>query len=145
MAELLATLRERDRTVDDVLDDLALEHGLHATDAFSVRVDDLSLIPPIVERLHASGPDEIGGVPVRSTEDLEHPDSDLPGTPGARFYLEDDTRIIVRPSGTEPKLKVYVEVIVPVESRSELRSAGADARERLSAVVATMRDLTSPK
>ncbi len=143
IAELLAELRSRDRTVDDVLDDLALTHGVYATDAFSARLDDVSLVSPILEGLLSSPPGVLGGVAVRSTEDLSRPHGDLPGTPGVRFYLEDDTRIIVRPSGTEPKLKVYVEAIVPVETRGHLKSARADARLRLNAVVATMTELTA--
>ncbi|MGB3859128.1 MAG: phospho-sugar mutase, partial [Ornithinimicrobium sp.] len=71
------------------------------------------------------------------------PADDLPGTPGVRFYLEDDTRIIVRPSGTEPKIKVYLEAIVPVEGRGQLKSSRAEASQRLAAAVKTMTDLTS--
>ncbi|CAN5510705.1 phospho-sugar mutase [soil metagenome] len=144
MAELLAGLRAQGRTVDDVLDDLAAEHGVYATEAFSVRLDDVSLVPSMLQALLDSPPTAVGGEPVRSVEDLDHPDGDLPPTPGVRFYLEDDTRIILRPSGTEPKLKVYIEAIVPVAKRSELSSARHTARERLDAVVSTMRELTSP-
>ncbi len=143
MAELIADLRSRDRTVDDVLDELALKHGVHATDAFSVRLDDLSLVPPMLERLSSSPPDAIGAAAVRSVEDLDQPRGDLPGTPGVRFYLEDDTRIIVRPSGTEPKIKVYVEAIVLVEGRGQLKSCRADASQRLAAVIETMTELTA--
>ncbi|MGB5953348.1 MAG: phospho-sugar mutase [Ornithinimicrobium sp.] len=144
IAELLAGLRAHDRTVDDVLDDLALAHGVHATEAFSVRLDDLSAVPSMLEALISSPPETIGGVNVRSVEDLEDPDDDLPGTPGARFYLDDDTRIIVRPSGTEPKLKVYIEAIVPVSDRAQISEGRDLAGSRLDAVVSTMRDLTTP-
>jgi len=143
MAELLAGLRAESRTVDDLLDELACAHGVHATDAFSVRVSDVSQIAAILQRLIDAPPERIGGVPVRSVEDLQDPDDDLPGTPGLRFYLQDDTRVIVRPSGTEPKLKVYVEAIVGLSSPDELPDARAQARRRLDAVVDTMHELTS--
>ncbi len=143
MAELIADLRSHDRTVDDVLDELAVRHGVHATESFSVRLDDLSLVPAMLQRLLGSPPEFIGGASVRSVEDLDQPKGDLPGTPGVRFYTEDDTRIIVRPSGTEPKIKVYVEAIVPVEGRGQLKSARAESSRRLTAVVETMTALTA--
>ncbi|MGB3764161.1 MAG: phospho-sugar mutase [Ornithinimicrobium sp.] len=143
IAELIAELRSHDGTVDDVLDELALSHGVHATDAFSVRLDDLSLVSPMLDRLLHSPPETIGRAAVRSVEDLDRPADDLPGTPGVRFYLEDDTRVIVRPSGTEPKIKVYLEAIVPVEGRGQLKSSRAEASQRLAAAVTTMTDLTS--
>lgn len=142
MAEMIATLRSKDRSIDDVLDDLAVAHGVHATEAFSVRVDDMAQVTPIVAALLTDELPTIGGVDVRSREDLDNPTDGLLPTPGVRFYLSDDTRVIVRPSGTEPKLKVYVEAIVPVDVRATLRVARAEARTRLDAVVATMQELT---
>ena len=64
----------------------------------------------------------------------------LPPTEGLRYYLADDSRIIVRPSGTEPKLKVYLEVIEPVSS--DLRAARKVAAKRLAGIRAAMEDLT---
>src|SRR5699024_7741858 len=69
-AEMAATLKARGRTLLDVLDDLAVAHGVHQTDAFSVRVDDLAQIAPVMTRLREEGPSELGGVRVTSTEDL---------------------------------------------------------------------------
>lgn len=142
MAEMIAALRSNDRCVDDVLDDLAIAHGVHATEAFSIRVDDVAQVTPMVAALLEGNIASIGGVDVRSREDLSQPTDGLLPTPGVRFYLGDDTRIIVRPSGTEPKLKVYVEAIVFVDARASLRAARAEAASRLDAVVATMQELT---
>jgi phosphomannomutase len=142
-AEMAATLKARGRTLLDVLDDLAVAHGVHQTDAFSVRVDDLAQIAPVMTRLREEGPSELGGVRVTSTEDLSLGDGALPPTDGLRFLLEDDTRIIVRPSGTEPKLKVYLEAIVPLEGPQELAPARAEAARRLAAVRAGMEELTA--
>ncbi|WP_134773819.1 phospho-sugar mutase [Ornithinimicrobium flavum] len=142
-AEMAATLKAGGRTLLDVLDDLAVAHGVHQTDAFSVRVDDLAQIAPVMTRLREDGPQELGGVRVTSTEDLSLGDGALPPTDGLRFLLEDDTRIIVRPSGTEPKLKVYLEAVVPLAGPQELVAARAEAARRLAAVRAGMEELTT--
>ncbi|MFX0538204.1 phospho-sugar mutase [Ornithinimicrobium sp. Y1847] len=141
-AELAATLKAQGRTLLDVLDELAVRHGVHQTDAFSVRVSDLSLIPPVMQRLRSEPPAELGGVEVTTTEDLAEGAQGLPPTEGLRFELADRTRVIVRPSGTEPKLKVYLEAIVPVEGEAGLAEARAEAGRRLAAVRSGMEKLT---
>jgi phosphomannomutase len=119
VVELVAALKARGRTVHDVLDDLATEHGLHATDQLSVRVDDPSIISDAMARLRAAPPTEVAGLDVETFEDLEHGIDGLPPTDGVRIRLAQQTRVIVRPSGTEPKLKCYLEVVVPVTSDVE--------------------------
>ena len=142
-AELTATLKAQGRTLTDVLDDLAVAHGVHQTDAFSVRVSDLGLIAPVMARLRQDTPEALGGTPVSRTDDLARGDGGLPPTEGVRFYLADDTRVIVRPSGTEPKLKVYLEAIVPVAGPDGLAEARAEAGRRLAAVRSSMEGLTA--
>lgn len=145
-AELAAGLKAQGRTLLDVLDDLARAHGVHATDAFSVRVSDLSLIGQVMARLRAAPPQELAGVAVAQADDLALGVDGLPGTDGLRYLLEDSTRIIVRPSGTEPKLKVYLEAIVPVDEAAQgadaLPRARAEAARRLAGVRAAMEELT---
>lgn len=141
-AELAATLKAQGRTLTDLLDDLAVAHGVHQTDSFSVRVSDLALIPPVMTRLREQPPAELGGVPVATREDLAEGAGGLPPTDGVRFLLADDTRVIVRPSGTEPKLKVYLEAVVPVASPEGLAQARAEAARRLAAVRSGMEELT---
>jgi phosphomannomutase len=119
VVEMVAALRATGRTVHDVLDDLATEHGLHATDQLSVRVEDLSIIGTAMARLRATPPSEVAGLAVESFEDLEAGIDGLPPTDGVRLRLAERTRVIVRPSGTEPKLKCYLEVVVPVTSDIE--------------------------
>ncbi len=118
-AEFAAGLVQRGGTATGVLDELYRRHGVYATDAFSVRVDDLNLIDAVMTRLREQAPERVGESAVRSWDDLSVGGPDLPPTDGLRYYLEDDTRVIVRPSGTEPKLKVYLEAIVPVGGESE--------------------------
>lgn len=116
VVELVAALNAADRTVHDVLDDLAVEHGLHATDQLSVRVDDLTVISDAMARLRSAPPSSVAGLDVERIEDLEDGADGLPPTDGVRLRLAERTRVVVRPSGTEPKLKCYLEVVVPVTS-----------------------------
>ncbi len=134
-AELVATLLSQGRTVLDALDDLAVAHGVHATDQLSVRVADLSLISGAMRRLRATPPATLGGAAVLAAEDLLEPDGDLLPTDGLRYRTADDVRVVVRPSGTEPKLKCYLEAVVPVEDGpAGLPAARTTAAARLAAV-----------
>ncbi|UYQ64050.1 phospho-sugar mutase [Streptomyces peucetius] len=142
VAELVSELKEQGRTLSDLLDDLAVAHGLHATDQLSVRVEDLSVIANAMRALREQPPTELAGLRVTTAEDLTLGTDRLPPTDGLRYYLEGEfkARVIVRPSGTEPKLKCYLEVVVPVADASGLVSA----RERAAAVLAAVkRDLAA--
>lgn len=136
VAELASELKEQGRTLTDLLDDLAMAHGLHATDQLSVRVEDLSVIASAMAALRAEPPVSLAGLRVASAEDLNQGTATLPPTDGLRYYLEGDykARVIVRPSGTEPKLKCYLEVVVPVAEASDLEPARARGREVLDAI-----------
>ncbi|MFJ3791892.1 phospho-sugar mutase [Kitasatospora sp. NPDC090091] len=138
VAELAATLKQSGRTLNDLLDDLALEHGLHATDQLSVRVQDLSLIADAMRTLREQPPTVLAGLTVTRADDLTAGTPDLPPTDGLRYYLAGDAvrsaRIVVRPSGTEPKLKCYLEVVLPVDSAAELAGARDRAAELLAAI-----------
>lgn len=140
VAEMTATLKAEGRSLTDLLDDLAVAHGVHATDSFSVRVADLSLIGTVMTRLRENPPAHVAGTAVSRADDLAEGSEELPPTDGLRYYLADDSRIIVRPSGTEPKLKVYLEVIEPVSS--DLKAARNVAADRLAGIRAAMEDLT---
>jgi phosphomannomutase len=139
ITELASQLKEEGRTLLDLLDDLAVEHGLHATDQLSVRVQDLSLIADAMRRLREQPPTELAGLAVVRAEDLSQGTDRLPPTDGLRYALE-GARVIVRPSGTEPKLKCYLEVVVPVPDHTALPSARTHATELLDAI---KRDLSA--
>jgi phosphomannomutase len=132
VVELAALLKAQGRTLLDRLDEIARGHGLHATDQLSVRVTDLAEIAAAMDRLRTSPPTELGGLAVTSAEDLARGSAALPPTDGLRYRLADDARVIVRPSGTEPKLKCYLEVVVPVGE--DIGAARAEAAERLAAL-----------
>ena len=142
MAELAAVLKAQGDTLLDVLDDLAVAHGVHATDSFSVRVEDLSQIGTLMARLRDHPPAEVAGTRVARLDDLSVGSEALPPTDGLRWYLEDDTRVIVRPSGTEPKVKVYLEVVEPVAERAGLEAAKQVAADRLARVRADLEQAT---
>ncbi|MEW2266742.1 phospho-sugar mutase [Streptomyces sp. NPDC047853] len=139
ITELASALKEKGRTLLDLLDDLAVEHGLHATDQLSVRVEDLSVIAAAMHRLREQPPTRLAGLPVTRAEDLTRGTESLPPTDGLRYTL-DGARVIVRPSGTEPKLKCYLEVVVPVAGHSALPEARAQADALLTAL---KRDLSA--
>ncbi|MET8330728.1 phospho-sugar mutase [Streptomyces sp. NPDC005181] len=139
VAELTSVLKEQGRTLLDLLDDIAVEHGLHATDQLSVRVGDLSVIADAMRRLRDTPPTALAGLAVTSAEDLSEGTEQLPPTDGLRYHL-DGARVIVRPSGTEPKLKCYLEVVVPVGSADGLPAARAKGAELLSGI---KRDLSA--
>ncbi|MFJ7999803.1 phospho-sugar mutase [Streptomyces sp. NPDC096310] len=136
VAELASELKESGRTLTDLLDDLAVAHGLHATDQLSVRVQDLSLIADAMRRLREHPPAELAGLRVSAAEDLSAGTDALPPTDGLRYHLDGAyrARVIVRPSGTEPKLKCYLEAVIPVADASALPTARTTARELLSAL-----------
>ncbi|MGW2895671.1 phospho-sugar mutase [Streptomyces sp. NPDC001212] len=139
ITELASRLKEEGRTLLDLLDDLAVEHGLHATDQLSVRVKDLSLIADAMRRLREQPPTALAGLPVTRSEDLTRGTDRLPPTDGLRYTL-DGARVIVRPSGTEPKLKCYLEVVIPVGTHADLPAA----RGRADALLASIkRDLSA--
>jgi phosphomannomutase len=143
LAEMAASLKTRGRSLLDVLDDLSVRHGVHETDSFAVRVDDLSLLGTLMSRLRKRPPTDLGGIPISRVDDLEQ-GFELPPTDGLRFLLSDNSRVIVRPSGTEPKLKVYLEAIVAVTQSTGLAQARAQAAGRLTRLGMAMHKLTTP-
>lgn len=139
IAEMAAALKAVGRTLQDVLDDLALAHGLHVSDQISIRVDDLRQIGAMMGRLRENAPAVLGGSAVSTVRDLAEATPELPATDGMLYFCQNGTRVIVRPSGTEPKLKCYLEVIVPVSHREELPAARIQAAEALAAVGADIK------
>ncbi|MEV4367128.1 MULTISPECIES: phospho-sugar mutase [unclassified Nonomuraea] len=138
VAAVAAAAKRAGRTLLDLLDDQAVRYGLHATSQLSFRVADLSLISGAMDRLRAAPPATLGDHTVEAVDDLSRGDGGLPPTEGLRFHLSDGGRVVVRPSGTEPKLKCYLEVVVPVTG--EVAQARASAARDLDGLKA---DLTA--
>lgn len=145
VARLAQQAAERERSLTDELASLAVEHGLFTTDQLSIRVSDLSLIPQMMTTLREHTPTELAGSPVVEVRDLANPpaDSPLPPTDGLLLLTADDTRVIVRPSGTEPKLKCYLETVTEVGDVVNLPEARTESTKRLSAVSAQLQALLS--
>jgi phosphomannomutase len=131
VALLAAELKTSGRTLLDRLDELAREHGLFVTGQLSVRVQDLSIISRAMERVRAAPPASLLGREVAFADlALEDPPVD------AVRLLGDGVRVIVRPSGTEPKLKAYLETVVPVHEDAgpiAARGRGQDELDQLRA------------
>lgn len=128
-ADLVARLKTADRTLADELDDYAVEFGLHATDQVALRLPTPAAAADLVSRLRAAPPDEIASEPVKFTDLLQ-----VRGRmrTDALIFEGASSRIVVRPSGTEPKLKCYLEVVEPVTDRAALAAARTVAAQRLT-------------
>ncbi|HEX3778220.1 MAG TPA: phospho-sugar mutase [Pseudonocardiaceae bacterium] len=123
-ADLAASTKAAGGTLLGLLDQLAVDNGLHLTEQISVRVSDLSRIGALMAKLRANPPAELAGAPAAS-EDL------LPTADVFRLRGE-GLRVIIRPSGTEPKIKAYLEIVEPVADAGALADARRRAGARLS-------------
>jgi phosphomannomutase len=162
--QLAADLARDGRTLADRLDDLALAHGLHVTKEHSLRADGaagLARLAAAVERVRREPPGHLAGRPVTVTDLLQaspgvvdlaggraerSPGQPVPPADVLIWRAGDGARVMVRPSGTEPVLKLYAEVTVPVPSRAALAAARADAAghaERILAAAAAALDPTT--
>lgn len=122
---LAAEAHERGRSLADLLSELGDTYGHFASGQVSVRVQDLSVIGTVMLSLRTLPPTHFGSHAIASAKDLLHADAGQPSGDVLRYRLTDGSRIIVRPSGTEPKLKVYID-------------AAADSAERATATVAEL-------
>ena len=111
VAQIATDLAVDGKTLLDLLDEIWARHGFHATEQISIRLSDLSKVDIILGGLRANPPQNIAGRVVTSIDDLATPTDGLPPTDGLRIWLDGGVRIIIRPSGTEAKMKCYIEVI----------------------------------
>jgi phosphomannomutase len=143
--QLAAEEARRGRALADRLDDLALAHGVHVTRQRSLRADGaagLARLADAVERVRKEPPPALAGQPVTVTDLREGAEGavDLAGGRAERcpgqpippanvliWRVGDNARLMIRPSGTEPELKIYAEFVQPVWSRGELADARASA------------------
>ena len=151
LAELVADLKAQRRTLGDLLDDLHRRHGVHATGQRSIRYES----PPGSEQpmkramaaLRAAPPSELAGAAVTEVQDLAAGRGDLPPADAVVLEISGwEARVIIRPSGTEPKMKVYAQAIVSPDGgdHAALSSARDEARTRISTLLdAAARHLAS--
>jgi phosphomannomutase len=119
VAQIAGELRDGGISLADYLNLIGDEYGFHKTDQISIRVTDLSIIQSLLNKVAANPPASLAGSALITAEDLSK--SKTMATPGIRCYYNDGIRIIIRPSGTEPKLKCYIEVVSNSKSDAQLR------------------------
>jgi phosphomannomutase len=119
VAQIAMDLKRDGLTISDLLNEVWARHGFHGTEQISIRVTDMSAITRVLTRLRQNPPPEIAGRAVESIDDLAAPTNGLPPTDGLRIWLAGGIRVIVRPSGTEAKLKCYIEVITSTSEESQ--------------------------
>lgn len=118
IAQLIDELKQQGKTFDDYLDEIGKEFGFYFTDQISIRFTDLKQIAVLFKRILDNPPKEILGAKLESLENLSE-SKDL-NTPGIRLKYAGGIRVIVRPSGTEPKLKCYIETVRSEKNESKL-------------------------
>ena len=135
LAQIATDLAAVGKDLNDLLDEVWARHGFHATEQISIRVADMSAITELLAGLRSTPPQEIAGRAVESIDDLALPTDGLPPTDGLRIWLSGGVRIIIRPSGTEAKLKCYIEVITAdqLTAEQELDSLRAPLKAFLGA------------
>ena len=111
LAQIATDLKRDGLTLLDLLDEVWAREGFHGTEQISIRVSDMTAITRLLEGLRKNPPATLAGRTVEKIDDLAIPSNGLPATDGLRIWLTGGIRIIVRPSGTEAKMKCYIEVI----------------------------------
>ncbi|MCU1419803.1 MAG: phosphomannomutase [Homoserinimonas sp.] len=128
---LMSELKSAGRTLDDHLAAFAEKFGAYSSSQIAVRVTDLSEITRVMSALRSNPPEMIGSITVTRMEDFRDGFGQFPPSDILRMWLADGARVIVRPSGTEPKLKVYIDA----------SSTEGTAAERLATADATVAEL----
>jgi phosphomannomutase len=139
VAEIAAELAEADRTILDVLDELHLRHGVHLTGQRSVVFSGDAASPSVV--LRSDPPQTLAGESVVSQVDYATGVDGLPPTDLLALHF-DGARLMVRPSGTEPKVKLYGEVVADVDG--DLARTRVEARGRLDALLDALVEVCEP-
>lgn len=138
--DLATGLRAEGRTVADHLDAFVERFGCFASSQISIRVTDLSRIGAVMARLRQKPPAQLGGLRVERIDDLADGFGDLPPSDVLRIIVEGGSRVMVRPSGTEPKLKIYIDAVSAEGSVAERRAA---ASATVAALEAALRALVA--
>ncbi|MET0725822.1 MAG: phospho-sugar mutase [Leifsonia sp.] len=137
---LVSELKADGLTLDDHLTRFTEMFGAYASTQISIRVTDLSDIAAVMKRLRDEPPSEIGGIRVDRIDDLADGFGSLPPSDVLRIWLTDGSRVMVRPSGTEPKLKVYIDT---QSDEGTVAERTATAAASLEALDAGMRELVA--
>jgi len=131
LLSLVSDLKSEGTTLAGYLDSFAEKFGHFASGQISVRVSDVSAIARVMTRLRQSPPTHVGRIRVDEIDDFRWGLGDLPPSDVLRIRLTDGSRVMVRPSGTEPKLKVYIDTRSTVGSLEDRRAAAHAALDEL--------------
>ena len=137
LTQLALNLKKQGKSIDVFLDEIWSKYGYHATKQISVRTTSVDDINKVLGQIRAQVPQTIGEFAVTKFDDLENPSDGLPPTNGVRFFLKGEIRVIIRPSGTEPKIKCYIEVV----RKGEVNAAKADAHRVMDSLDGDLRKL----
>lgn len=141
LVQMATDLAAQGKSISDLLDEIWSRHGFHATKQISVRTTSIQQIDEILSKFRLQTPNEICGYQLQQFDDLEKPKDNLPPTNGVRLFFEDGIRIIIRPSGTEPKMKCYIEVV----RTGAVKPAKDDANQVIESIAESLRKiLTTP-
>ncbi|WIJ44249.1 phospho-sugar mutase [Curtobacterium citreum] len=134
LLDLAVSLAADGQTVADQLDAFAAEFGAFASGQVATRVDDLSRIGTIMAALRSTPPTTLGGRAVETVTDYDAGVEGFPPSDILRYDLDGGARVIVRPSGTEPKVKVYIDTVAdsPAEARALVEALADDVRPLVS-------------
>jgi phosphomannomutase len=136
IADLMAELAAAGRTLEDALDDIDREYGVYLTRPVSARLGSVEAVKETVAEILATPPTTLGGSAVTVADDMDRGIDGLPPTPGLRLATASGARVIIRPSGTEPKVKAYLEVIEPVTGTvADARAAAERVMDELASDV----------
>jgi phosphomannomutase len=130
---LASNLARAGKTIADSLDEFSLRFGHFASDQVSLRVTDIGRIARLMESLRATPPTNFGGIAVTAFDDLSAGFDSLAGADVLRLWLADGSRVMIRPSGTEPKLKIYLDTQCGEGSLAERQAVAAASLTALRA------------
>jgi phosphomannomutase len=142
LLRLAADLKAEGKSIPDRLDEIARRYGVYETDQLSLRVQDVKIIAAAMARLRANPPGTLAGQPT-SVVDLATGTAELPAT-DAVLITGETLKVVVRPSGTEPKLKCYLETRLPAARSANLAAARSEARFTLAAIRTEMSAALGP-
>ena len=115
IAEVAALAKKQNLTLVDRLHQIYRQYGLHRESLTNLSFSDtkagMDQMNALMKQLRSKPPTQIGGIAVVSLEDYLHGKDSLPPSDVLRFWLADGSKFVIRPSGTEPKVKIYAEVM----------------------------------
>ncbi|MCQ2351711.1 MAG: phospho-sugar mutase [Paludibacteraceae bacterium] len=153
IAEITAWAKQNGMTIYELLQDIYLEFGFSKEKGISVvkkGKDGAEAIKKMMSDFRSTPPVKIAGSRVVTIKDYASlrcmdivsgstSQMEMPETANVlQYFTEDGTKISVRPSGTEPKIKFYIEVRLPLKNRNEFDAVNAAAEEKINAVKASL-------